>query len=82
MVSGVPIDDQRELRSGGRTEIKAKQDAQSSLVAGDGARISVDPDDEEDPNDYVPRLEVQRSEARETEIGYDLYVSDYGSDSD
>ena len=82
MLSGVPIDGQRETRSRGRTEIEAKQEAQSSSVAGDGARISVDSDDEEDPNDYIPRPEVQRSEAQATEINYDFDVSDYGSDSD
>jgi len=82
MVSGVPIDDQRETRSGGRTEIKAKQEAQSSSVASDGAQISVDSDDEEDPNDYVPRPEVQKPEVQTTDINYDFDASDYGSDSD
>jgi hypothetical protein len=80
MVAGVPIDDQRELRSGGRVEVQAEQEGQSSSV---GPRPPVDSDEEEDPNDYVPRHEAPRSDVPATsETGYDFDVSDYGSNSD
>jgi hypothetical protein len=84
MVSGAPIDDQREMRSGGRLggEVKAEQEAQSSSVIDNGPRPPVDSDEEEDPNDYVPRPEAHKSEAPATEAGYEFDVSDYGSDSD
>jgi hypothetical protein len=86
MVSGAPIDDQREMRSGlGRrlgVDIKAEQEGQSSSVTDDSLRPPVDSDEEEDPNDYVPRPEAQKTEAPATEVGYDFDVSDYGSDSD
>ena len=76
MVAGFPIDDQREMRSGGRAEVKAGQEAESSSV---GARPPVDSDEEEDPNDYVPGHEAPTSEAPAAENGYDFDVSDYGS---
>jgi len=85
MVSGAPIDDQREMRSGGRrlgVEIKAAQETQSSSATDDSLRPPVDSDEEEDPNDYVPHPDAPKTEAPATEVGYDFDVSDYGSDSD
>lgn len=83
MVSGAPIDDQREMRSGGRrVGAEVKEEAQSSSLVDNGPRPEVDSDDEEDPNDYVPPPEAHKSEAAVTEAGYEFDVSDYGSDSD
>jgi len=85
MVAGPPIDDQREMRSRGRTEVKSEGDAQQSPLVADEAvpRPSYDSDDEEDPNDYAPQPEAQKQvEATAVRGGYDFDESDYGSDSD
>jgi hypothetical protein len=81
MVAGPPIDDQREMRSGGRTEVKDEQEPQSPSVADAIHRPSMDSEDEEDPNDYMPQPEAQRR-VEAARDGYGFDESDYGSDSD
>jgi hypothetical protein len=85
MVAGLPIDDQREMRSGSRTEVvKGEREAQQSSSDVDAVpRPSMDSDNEEDPNDYAPQPAAQNQvEAPAAQGGYDFDESDYGSDSD